>query len=57
MERCCFYFSRKINLYEMSRREGNVSVSVFSQNRKRFSSRMAEEVELRKPFEDIKKAL
>jgi len=57
MELCCFYLSRKMTLSEIARRLGNVTVSAFSQNRRRLSSRMAEDAELRKHFEDIKKAL
>ena len=57
MELCCFYLSRKMTLSEMARRLGNVTVSALSQNRRRLSSRMAEDAELRKHFEDIKRAL
>jgi hypothetical protein len=46
-----------MTLSEIARRLGNVTVSAFSQNMKRLSSRMAEDAQLQKHFEDIKKTL
>ena len=57
MELCCLYLSMKMKFSEIGRKLGNVSIAALRQNRNRLASKMEEDAELRKCFENLKKHL
>ncbi len=53
MELCCLYLARRMSLAEIGRKLGGVSVAALTQNRKRLSSRVKHNSDLRRRYNKL----